>query len=680
MRHARSLFETSRIVFSILSVFLLLSSVARAASLDSAEAQNPVKHLSLAELGNIEVTTVSKEPERAMKTNAAVYVITQEDIQRMGATTVPEALRLAPGVEVERIDSHTWAVGIRGFGSNLTRDVLVLIDGRTVYTTLFAGTYWDVQNLMMEDIDRIEVIRGPGGTIWGPNSLNGVINIITKKATDTRGALVKAGGGDLEQGFVYARYGGNSGKLDYRVYEFGFNRGPEYHPDGINFDRWRSIQTGFRTDWQKSGRDGFTFEGDLYDEGAGEAVGATMYTPPYSEILYGTAQLSGGDILGRWRRVFGEGKDLQFQGSYERTDRREPNLIDLRNNYDLDFLDRFRLPARQEVSWGFGAIFSQGYNPVIVTGLQFQPNHRTDSLGQFFVQDEAGLIDKRLTLTVGTKILRTNFTHWLLQPAARLLWTPTDKQSFWAAFTHAVRTPSDAEENFSLLGFTGQFIDGLPFLARFNPNPDFRPEQLNGYEAGYRLLFRKTLYFEIASFYNHYHGLFSEDITGPPYLETTPGPPHILLPAAFGNGVRALTKGIEFAPEWRPVAFWRLRAGYSYLHMNVEKSPGSLDIGTAPIIQGSTPKNEVWAQSGLDFAKVFSFDLTYRHVSALNALMVPAYTTGDARFDWQVNRQIKLSAVGHNLLQPHHVEYSGTDPGPPIGIKRTAYGQITWNR
>lgn len=678
MRKARRLFETSRAVFYVLAFSILLTAIARAASSASAEEQNPVKHLSLAELGNIEVTTVSKEPERAMKTNAAVFVITQEDIERSGATTVPEALRLAPGVEVTRIDSHTWSVGIRGFGSNLTRDVLVLIDGRIVYTTLFAGTYWDVQNLMMEDIDRIEVIRGPGGTIWGPNSLNGVINIITKKASDTHGTIVNAAGGNLQQGLVNARYGGNTGKVDYRVYESGFNRGPEFHPDGINFDRWRAIQTGFRTDWQESKQDGFTIQGDIYDEGSGEAVGATMYTPPYSEIRYGTAQLSGGDILGRWQRVFGEGEDLQLQFSYEHTNRHEPNLIDLRNNYDLDFLDRFRLPARQEISWGFGGIFSRGDNPVVVTGLQFQPNPRTDRLLQAFLQDEVGLINKHLTLTVGTKFLKTNFTHWLLQPTGRLLWTPTDKQSFWAAFTHAVRTPSDAEEDFSLLGFTGQVVGGLPLLARFNPNPNFRPEQLNGYEAGYRLLLHKTLYFDIAAFYNHYHGLFSEDITGGPFLETTPGPPHYLIPADFGNGLLATTKGIEFAPEWRPLPFWRLRAGYSYLHMNVGKTVASLDIGTAPIVQGSSPKDETWAQSGLDFAKAFSLDLTYRHASALTALMVPAYATADVRFDWQVNREFKLSAVGRNLLQPHHPEYAGVDPGPAIGIKRTAYGQITW--
>ena len=652
---------------------------------ESGDNQNPVKHLSLAELGNIEVTTASREPERVVKTTAAIYVITQEDIERSGATTIPEALRLAPGVEVARIDSHTWSVGIRGFGSNLTRNVLVLIDGRTVYSTLLAGTYWEVQNVMMEDVDRIEVIRGPGGTIWGPNAVNGVINIITKTAKETHGALVSAEAGNLNSGTVGARYGGGNGKnFDYRAYALGFDRGPEYHPDGINFDRWRAAQGGFRMDWQKDARNSLTFQGDLYDEGAGAGVTATTYAPPYSQLVYGTERLSGGNVLGRWRKVYGEGTDFQLQAFYDRTNRHQPNFADLRDTYDVDFLDRFRLPGRQEISWGLGARFSRGNNPVVVSGLTFEPNPRTDRLLTAFLQDEITLIDKRLTFTAGTKFLRTNFTGWQLQPTGRILWTPSDKQSVWAAFTHAVRTPSDAEENFTLLGFTGQVVNGSPFFARFNPNPDFESEELNGYEAGYRLLLDKTVYFDIAAFYNHYSGLFSEDVTGAPYVETNPPPTHILLPAEFGNGLGGTTKGVEFAPEWRPRPYWRLRASYSYLQMDIKKSHGSLDIGTAPFVNGSSPKNQLALLSGIDFAKVYSFDLTYRYVSALPLVDslpspgIPAYSTVDSRFDWQLRRQFKLSAVGRNLLQPHHSEYGGVDPGPLVGIKRTVYGQITW--
>ncbi|MGC1373716.1 MAG: TonB-dependent receptor [Candidatus Sulfotelmatobacter sp.] len=646
----------------------------------SPEVQNPVKHLSLAELGNIEVTTVSKEPERAMKTSAAIYVITQEDIQRSGATTIPEALRLAPGVEVAQIDGHSWSVGIRGFGSNLTRNVLVLIDGRTVYTTLFAGTFWEVQNVVLEDVDRIEVIRGPGGTIWGPNAVNGVINIITKSTKDTHGEMVNAGGGNLEQGFLSARYGGSSASgLDYRIYELGFDRGPEYHPDGIKFDRWRAIQAGFRTDWAKDARDHFTFQGDIYDEGAGTGVNVSNYTMPYTQNLYGTERLSGGNILGRWQKVYAEGNDFQLQAYYDRTNHLDPQITDLRNTYDVDFLDRFRLPGQQQISWGFGARFSHGYNPIVVPGVTFLPESRTDRLITAFLQDEIALIDNRLNFTFGTKVLETNFTGWQLQPTGRLLWTPTRRQSFWSAFTHAVRTPSDVEENFTELGYTGATVDGLPVFGRLNPNPNFRSEELNGYEAGYRLLLRKSLYFDIAAFHNHYGDLLSEDITGPPSVETNPGPV-IIFPASFGNELVGTTKGIEFAPEWRPVPFWRLRASYSYLQMDITKPANSQDALAPSSIVGSSPKHQLALQSGLDFAKVFSFDLTYRYVDALPALTIPSYSTADARFDWQVHRQFKLSAVGRNLLQPHHFEYGGVDPGPAIGIKRSLYGQITWTR
>jgi iron complex outermembrane receptor protein len=663
-----------------LAISLVLSSIPAEGSEPAQQPSNPLKELTLEQLGNVEVTTVSKEPEEVWKTAAAVYAITNEDIHRSGATTIPDVLRLAPGVEVAQIDSHSWSVGIRGFGGNLSRNVLVLIDGRTVYSTLFAGTYWEVQNVVMEDVDRIEVIRGPGGTIWGPNAVNGVINIITKSSRDTHGAMVNAGGGNVEQGFLNARYGGgNSRGLDYRIYELGFDRGPEYHPDGINFDRWRAIQAGFRTDWAKDARDNFTFQGDIYDEGAGTAQTVANYTVPYSQNLYATEPRSGGNILGRWQRVYKEGEDFQLQIFYDRTNRYDPNFTDLRNTYDIDFLDRFRLPGRQQISWGFGARWSLGYNPIVVPSLTFLPEHRTDRLLTAFLQDEIALIDKRLTFTFGTKFLETNFTGWQLQPTARLLWTPTNKQSFWVAFTHAVRTPSDVEDNFTELEYTGQTVDGLPLFGRFNPNPNFRSEELNGYEAGYRLLLRKSLYFDIAAFYNHYGDLLSEDITGAPYVQASPGPV-IIVPAQLGNGLVGTTKGIEFAPEWRPLPFWRLRASYSYLQMDINKPANSLDAETPSTIVGSSPKHQIAVQSGLDFAKVFSFDMTYRYVDALPALPIPSYSTADARFDWQTHRQFKLSVVGRNLLQPHHFEYGGVDPGPNIAIKRSVYGQITWTR
>jgi iron complex outermembrane receptor protein len=675
---------------ALLLLFFFLLSLGRlfrpaaTAQVEIADAQtssNPLKQLTLEQLGNVEVTTVSKEPEQVWKTAAAVYVITNEEIQDSGATTIPDALRLAPGVEVAQIDSHQWSVGIRGFGSNLTRDILVLIDGRTVYTTLLAGTYWEVQNVMLQDVDRIEVIRGPGGTIWGPNAVNGVINIITKKSKDTHGALVNAGGGNADQGFLNARYGGGNGTtFDYRVFVLGFDRGPQFHTDGQDFDAWRTVQGGFRTDWTKSDRDTFTLQGDIYDEGAGQSVVSTSYTQPYSQTINKTALLSGEDILGRWERVLSEGEDIQLQAYYSGTSREQANFDDYENTFDVDFLDRFRLPARQQISWGGGIRFSHEDNPAVASGLTFTPQKRTDNLLTGFFQDEIGLVENRLTLSLGTKLIHTNFTGLQWQPSVRLLWTPTKKQTLWAAFTHAVRTPSDAEENFSLSGFIGIGPGGLPFFARFNPNPHFRPEELNGYELGYRRLLARTFYLDIAAFFNHYGDLFSEDVTGAPFLENNPPPTHILLPAQFGNGLVGSTKGVEIAPEWHPVSFWRLLATYSFLQMDLRRGTNSLDIGTAPIVAGSSQRHQATLQSELDFAKHFSFDLTNRYVSALPALKVHPYITADARLAWQVSHQFQLSVVGQNLYQPYHFEYGGSDPGPSVGIRRSVFGQVTWKR
>ncbi len=641
----------------------------------------PLKQLSLEQLGDIEVTTASKAPEAAMRTPAAIYVITQEDIERSGATNIPEVLRLAPGVEVARIDGNKWSIGIRGFGSRLSRSVLVLIDGRTVYTTLFAGTYWEVQDTLMEDIDRIEIIRGPGGTIWGPNAVNGVINIITKKSKETRGTLASGGGGNVEQGFANLRHGGGNSNesLNYRVYAKGFNRGPEFHSDGMNFDGWRAGQAGFRMDWDHDSRNSYTVQGDMYDEAAGESVQATSYTAPYSQIVDRDARLSGGNIMGRWERSEGEGSDLQLQAYYDRANRYESNITDLRDTFDVDFLQRVHVAGHQEISWGLGERLVRANNAEVVSGLTFQPNARTDQLFSAFFQDEIGLIDHRLSLSVGSKLIRTNFSPFQLEPSVRLMWTPSDKQTVWAAFTHAVRTPADVERDFFLTGYIGPGPGGLQFFARFNANRNFRSEQFNGYEIGYRRLINKNLFVDVSGFYNHYSDLFSEDITGSPFIEDNPPPTHILLPAEFGNGLLGITRGVEIAPEWRPTHFWRLRGSYSFLKMNLERGPNSLDVGSAPGIMGSSPEHQVEVLSGFDLSKSMTLDLAYRYVSALPAPMVDSYSSGDVNFGWRLNEHFKLAIVGLDLLQPNHAE-DGGDPGPVVRIKRSGYAKLTWTR
>ena len=340
---------------------VLVGAASGAASGNDNSDLEALKKMSLEELSQLEVVTPSKEPTNAFRSPVAIYVITGEAIRRSGVTSIPEALRLAPGVEVARIDANKWSIGIRGFGSRFSRGVLVLIDGRTVYTTLLDGTYWEVQDTNLDDIDRIEVIRGPGGTIWGPNAVEGVINVITKNSKDTNGMLATAGGGNEEQGFAGFRYGGGNGdNLNFRVYGKGFTRSPEEHSDGRSFDDWRAVQGGFRIDWKKDTRDTFTLQGDLYKEEAGESVVATSYTAPYSQVLDANANLSGGNVLARWTRVMGDGDDLQFQVYYDRTNRYEPNFGERRNTFDIDYLQRLRLPWRQEVSFGLGGRFSSG--------------------------------------------------------------------------------------------------------------------------------------------------------------------------------------------------------------------------------------------------------------------------------------------------------------------------------
>lgn len=642
---------------------------------------NPLKQLSLEQLGNIEVTTQSKTPTEVWKTTAAIYVITQDDIRRSGATTIPEALRLAPGVEVTRIDANKWSIGIRGFGSRLNRDVLVLMDGRSVYNPLLAGTYWEVQDTMMDDIDRIEVIRGPGGIVWGPNALNGVINIITKSSEETQGIVFDGATSTFKRGFASVRYGGHnaSGTLSYRVYAKGYDRGPQYHADHDNYDAWRSQQGGFRVDWRENARDTLTVQGDIYRERAGETVTAINYAPPYSQVLHGDMRLSGGNILARWTRTLGENRDVEIQAYYDATNRREPNFGDIRKTFDVDYVQRAPLGNRNSLTWGASARASHGDELAPTTGLFFTPPQRTDTMFTGFLEDDITLIPERLVFQAGSKFIKTNYTDLELEPSGRLLWTPTETRTVWLAFTHAVRTPSNAERDFNLSGFISPTSpNGLPVFARIIANPDFVSEKLDGYELGFRSLMTPSAYVDVATFYNQYHDLFSEDIIGPEFVEDSPPPPHNLIPVRFGNGLVGSTYGGEIAPEWRPTDWWRLRGSYSYLHMVLNRGPNSEDIGTAPIVEGTSPQHQVLTQSSWDLPKRLTFDFDYRFVSKLASQGIPAYSTADARLAWMVNSHLELSVVGENLFQPYHYEFP-SDPGPNVAIKRSIFGRVVWS-
>jgi iron complex outermembrane recepter protein len=642
--------------------------------------QNPpenLKQLSLEQLGNVEVTTASKEPEQVWRTPAAIYVITQEDIRRSGATGIPEVLRLAPGLEVARTDSDHWAVGVRGFGGQFSKSLLVLIDGRSVYSPLFAGVYWQVQDTLLEDIERIEVIRGPGGTIWGANAVNGVINIITKTTKDTHGMLASMSGGNVDQGIAEFRWGGSNGTgFDYRVYGKGFIRGPEFHPDGSNFDHWKTGQVGFRTDWTLSTRDTLTMQGDIYQGLDGERVAISLYTPPSREVFNGPHDVAGGNILGRWQRQFSKDSDIQIQGYFDRTTRHSPQLDEIRNTFDIDLLYHAALKGGQNVLAGIGGRWSPDGIVQKFATLDFAPHSETDSIYSGFLQDQITVVPNKLALTLGSKFEHNNYSGFEIQPNARLLWTPTPHQTFWAAVTRAVRTPSRLDQDLQLTLLLQQA--NPPIYLRVVGSRNFSSERLLGTELGYRTLLANALYVDLAFFKNAYDDLYGYG-KGAIFVENSPLSPRVVLQLPLANALKGDTTGFEIAPNWKPVEWWELKGSYSFLHLYVHDKAGFTDALNTVSDNGSSPHHQVVIQSLFSLPRRLEFDATYRYVSALPAQLVNAYGTADVRLGWRPVPSWELSVVGQNLLQPHHAEF-GADVDTIVGIKRSAYAKITWRR
>ncbi len=655
-----------------------------AAPFENSEAQVPgntqaiagnLKQLSLEQLGDLRVTTTSKEPEEVWRTAAAIYVLTQEDIRRSGATSVPEVLRLVPGVEVARIDSSSWAVGIRGFGSGFSKSVLVLIDGRNVYTPLFAGVNWKLQNVMLEDVDRIEVIRGPGGTIWGTNAVNGVINIITKNSKDSHGTLASVGGGNIDQGTGEFRYGGGVGRhLDYRVYGMAFGRGPEFHIDGDRFDDWQLGQGGFRLDWDGQGKDRFTLQGDLYKGAVGQRQRIAFYSPPSSINVDQAQDVSGGNILGRWRHELGNESDFQLQAYYDRTYRLGSQVGETRNTFDIDFIHHFNVLPRQNIIWGLGARWSPSDVVQTVATLDFLPHHQSDDSYSVFAQDQVEIVRNKLSATIGSKFEHNIYTGWEIQPSARLLWTPSAHQSVWAAVTRAVRSPSRLDEDLQLTGLVAAAPQ--PIFIRLAGNPEFVSETLLGYELGYRKLVTSRFYVDLSVFHNSYNSLTSFGALTFS-VETSPPPPRVIATVPWANGIKGNTDGVEIAPDWKVNSSLEFKLSYSYLNMDLKNRPGTADPDTIRTDEGSSPRHEVTVQSRINLPKGFEFDPTYRYVGALPGQLVKSYSTMDARLGWRFAERFELSFVGQTLFQPSHFEFGG-DPGGLLGVKRSAYAKIVW--
>lgn len=608
--------------------------------------QAPFKGLSLEELMSIEVTSVSRHAERLSRSASAIQVVSGDDIHWSGATSIPEALRLAPNLQVAQVNANEWAISARGFNNVLANKLLVMIDGRTVYTPLFAGVYWDAQDVLLEDVDRIEVISGPGGTLWGANAVNGVINILSKGAEDTQGGYVSVGVGTFLRDSGAVRYGERlATDLYYRVYAKRSDRDSTIELDGDEAnDDWHMTQGGFRLDWIP-GATRVTLQGDYYDGRPNQVGDAPLET-------------RGGNVLGRWSRALSPDSDLRLQVYYDHTWReRGDGFTELLNTYDIDGQHRFPIGSAQQVTWGV-AFRLMDDRITNVPGFGFSPEHKILHLYSAFVQDEAELIEDRLRLTLGSKFEHNDYTGFEAQPSGRLAWTPNDDHLFWAAVSRAVRTPSRIDRDFALS------IPGV--ITVLAGSEDFESEEVLAYEAGWRLQPHERAWLSLSIFYNEYDNIRSAE----------PGPPPFGLPIILANGVEGETYGLEVAFGTGVTDWWHLRGGYTALKKHLRIKSGSADVNEATA-ESNDPEHQVVIQSTVDLPGRISLGAVCRYVSALPEPRVDSYIELDVRIGWQPVEYLELAVVGQNLLDNSHPEFVPESPSPRE-IERSVYGSLTF--
>lgn len=635
--------------------------------------------LSLEDLMNINVTSVSKRPQKLIDAASAIYVITQEDIRRSGARTIPDLLRMVPGIQVARMDANKWAITSRGFNGRFANKLLVMIDGRSVYTPAFSGVIWEVKDTLLEDIDRIEVIRGPGATLWGANAVNGVINIITKNANDTHGSLVNTGIGTEEQGFGGARYGGKVGEdVNYRVYMKYFNRDNTETAGGTEgHDDWRMGRGGFRVDWDKGVNDKLTFQGDYYDGTAGQRVTVPdLSTTSLSRRIDEDIDLSGGNFLFRWNRILNEESDLSLQFYYDRTERSEFVIEEIRDTFDIDFQHRFHMSLKNEVLWGTRFRFTtddiRGSNTLSVSETS-----REDPLFSAFVQDEITLIPDKLYFTLGSKIEHNNYTGIEVQPSARILFKPSTKHTVWGAISRAVRTPSRLEHTISLnkeaISAGSLFVGSPATLGIITGDNNFDSEVLTAFEFGYRTQPTNHISFDAAAFYNVYYDLLTLE-------KGTPAAPDFSVPVFVRNKMNGDAYGIELAARWQALEWWNIKGSYSYMKLQLHTEGYSNDTITEDGAEDDIPNHQFSIRSMMDLPGNLEFDTWIRYVDSVPSVNVDSYITLDARLGWNLTEKIELSIVGRNLLENRHKEYgsSAIINTQVTGIERSVFASITW--
>ena len=649
------------------------------ASTSSAQTAPPrdLTQFSLEDLMNVQVTSVSKKEQKLAKTGAAIFVISQEDIRRSGATNIPDLLRMVPGVDVARVDHSNWAVSIRGFNSVYANKVLVLIDGRSVYHPAFSGVLWFAQDVPLEDIERIEVIRGPGGTVWGANAMNGVINIITKSAENTPGGLLTAGGGTDLQGEGLLQYGGKAGaKGDYRVFGSYSNQGKSDAADSDQpADARRLAEGGFRSDWRLSARDLLTVEGDYRKVDGGETISGVL---PQMLSAQGTYAQSLGDegenILARWTHRFAKGSDISLQAYFDKSDAFANGAHDFATIGDIDFQHHLRAGSRNDVVWGLG--YRADANRFAGNNLTtLHPLDRTDALYSAFVQDEITL-STTLSLTVGAKFEHNAYTGYENEPSAQLVWAPNSRNTVWVSAAKAIRQPSAIDNGLEAVSALVALPQGAFGLVTVFGNPSTKVEELRDFESGYRAQINRRLSLDVTGFLSFYRNLeTSEPQT--PYFALIPGPPHLVIPLLYENLAHARNYGAEAFATWNVSDRWKLSPGLTLLNMSVTRDATSQD---AVIEQsaGYSPRRSFQVRSFINLGRSFEWDQTLGYTGALAVGNIPGYVRLDVRVGWRMGEFTEFSITGKNLLEPRHAEFPDSQLIDHMLDQRSIFGKITW--
>jgi iron complex outermembrane receptor protein len=600
-----------------------------------------LKKLSVEQLMDIEVTLVSRSPQKLSKSASAIQVITGKDIQRSGATNLPEALRLVANLQMAQYTSSAYIISARGFNTIFANKLLVMIDGRTVYTPLFGGVIWELQHVLLEDVDRIEVVSGPGGTLWGANAVNGVINIVTKNAGETQGLYASVAAGTFIKDMAELRYGGKiNDKLSYRVYAQHFDRKPTRLPNGSKTDdQWGVNQGGFRVDWNPGVKDAVTIQGDLYD-GERETKG-------------GGSDLDGQNLLARWQHTFSEKSDLVIQGYYDRYFREDVpyNNTHRLRTFDLDLQHRIAVGKRHTIVWGAGARLAEEESKFTTTQLGILPPRKDLDQYSGFVQDEIALHD-RFRLTLGTKLLHNVYTGFEWQPNARFAWDVSNHHLLWGAVSRAVRTPSRYDVDYFLPAFP--VPPSQPSVAG---GPNFESEKVIAYELGYRIQPNSQSNFSVAGFYNQYLDVYS--------VEALPN----TLTYQIQNGSEGESWGLEVSGAYQLTGQWRLRGGYTYFDKDLKSKPGRV---FNPSYLGNDVKHHAILQSILNLPFGLNLDVSARYLTRIPKSFataeVPRYFTFDSRLAWNI-RKLELAIVGQNLWRKKHTEFG------VLGIPRSVYAK-----